>query len=193
MTQGSSIETTASRRLRSLRQDRGWSLDDLAGRANMSASTISRLETGRRRLSVDHLVVLAAALGTTVDELLVDPDGAGPVIRPIRNDANGHETWLLSKAADPTGRVIAKMRVPPSRLQNPETRVHPGREWFYVLDGTVRLVLGDHEHLVETGSAADFDTMTPHSILGYGGPAEVLTIFDHHGERAHLRPPDAGR
>jgi mannose-6-phosphate isomerase-like protein (cupin superfamily) len=68
----------------------------------------------------------------------------------------------------------------------PPSRVHPGRDWFYVLQGTVRLTLGEHEHLVEAGQAAEFDTMTPHRILGYGGPAEVLTIFDRHGERAHL-------
>ena len=69
----------------------------------------------------------------------------------------------------------------------PEPRVHPGRDWFYVLDGTVRLRLGDREILVEAGQAASFDTMTPHSMVGHGGGAEVLTILDHHGERAHLR------
>jgi quercetin dioxygenase-like cupin family protein len=66
--------------------------------------------------------------------------------------------------------------------------VHPGREWFYVLSGRVRLLLGEREHLVDTGQAAEFDTMTPHALAGYGGPAEVLSIFDRHGERAHLHP-----
>jgi uncharacterized cupin superfamily protein len=64
--------------------------------------------------------------------------------------------------------------------------VHPGRDWFYVLAGTVRLVLGGREHLVTAGEAAEFDTMTPHVIVGHGGAAEILTIFDRHGERAHL-------
>jgi quercetin dioxygenase-like cupin family protein len=75
----------------------------------------------------------------------------------------------------------------PSPKRAPEPRVHPGRDWFYVLSGTVRLVLDGHEHLVEAGQAADFDTMRPHAVVGYGGPAEVLTIFDRHGEQAHLR------
>ena len=65
--------------------------------------------------------------------------------------------------------------------------VHPGRDWFYVLSGTVRLVLGGQEHFVQEGQAAEFDTMAPHWFTGHGGPAEVLTIFDRHGERAHLR------
>lgn len=72
----------------------------------------------------------------------------------------------------------------------PEPGVHPGRDWFYVLDGTAHLllVLGERDHIVETGHAAEFDTMSPHWVLGHGGPVELLTIFDRHGERAHLRP-----
>jgi mannose-6-phosphate isomerase-like protein (cupin superfamily) len=80
------------------------------------------------------------------------------------------------------------MRIPASRRE-PDFRVHPGRDWFFVIEGTARLVLGDHEHLVRTGQAAEFDTMRPHWITGYGGPVEILTIFDRHGEHAHLRPP----
>ena len=83
---------------------------------------------------------------------------------------------------------MAKVRIAASTAR-PDPQVHPGRDWFYVLDGTARLSLGDHEHLVETGQAADFDTMTPHWIAGYRGPVEVLMIFDRHGEKAHLSPP----
>ena len=182
------IEGTARRRLRSLRLAHGWSIDDLAERAHISASTISRLETGRRRLALDHLVVLARALGTTVDELLVDEAAGDVVIRPTRDSVNGATYWMLTRHDDPSGRIVAKLRVPPGR-RRPEPRVHPGRDWFYVLAGTVQVGLGTHEHLVHTGQAADFDTMTPHWMRGYGGPAEVLTIFDRHGERAHLRTP----
>ena len=188
MTQGDAIEETARRRLRGLRTARGWSIDELARRAHISVSTISRLETGQRRLALDHLVVLARALGSTVDELLVDDEaGDDVVIRPTRDTVNGATYWMLTRHDDPSGRIVAKMRVPAAR-RRPEQRVHPGRDWFYVLDGTVQLCLGERQHLVRTGQAADFDTMTPHWMRGYGGPAEVLTIFDRHGERAHLRP-----
>ena len=107
------------------------------------------------------------------------------MIRPTRDEANGHPFWLLTRRDDPSGRVVAKMRTP-ARKQLPEPRVHPGRDWFYVLDGTLRLRLGDREVLVQAGQAASFDTMTPHSMAGYGGTAEILTILDHHVERAHL-------
>ena len=180
-------ESTARRRLRSLRTARGWTIDELARRAHIGPSTISRIETGHRRITLDHLVTLARALDTTVDELLVDDDAEDVVIRPTRDTVNGATYWMLNRHDDASGRVVAKMRVPaPKRL--PEPRVHPGRDWFYVLSGTVRLLLGERELLVETGQAAEFDTMTPHRVLGHGGPAEILTIFDRHGERAHLRP-----
>jgi transcriptional regulator with XRE-family HTH domain len=187
MKQDEQIESTARRRLRGLRQARGWTIDDLAGRAHIGPSTISRLETGHRRITLDHLVTLARALDTTVDELLVDDDATDVVIRPTRDSAHGATYWMLTRHDDPSGRIVAKMRLPAAK-RTPEPKVHPGRDWFYVLAGTVRLFLGEHEHLVEAGQAAEFDTMTPHWMLGYGGPAEILTIFDRHGERAHLHP-----
>ncbi|HKY17024.1 MAG TPA: helix-turn-helix transcriptional regulator [Microthrixaceae bacterium] len=188
MKQDDRIEQTARSRIRSLRNARGWTIDELARRAHIGPSTISRLETGHRRLTLDHLVTLARALDTTIDELLVDDEsGDDVVIRPTKGSAHGLTFWMLNRPDDASGRIVAKMRVPASK-RLPEPRVHPGRDWFYVLEGTVRLVLGDREQFVEVGQAAEFDTMTPHRMVGHGGPAEVLTIFDRHGERAHLHP-----
>src|SRR3990172_9054750 len=126
MTQDSSPEETARRRLRTLRQARGWTIDELARRSNIGPSTISRLETGRRRLAVDHLVILARALDTTVDELLVDDADDDVVIRPTRDEANGVTFWLLTPRDDPSGRIVAKVRTP-ARDRFPEPRGHPGR------------------------------------------------------------------
>jgi transcriptional regulator with XRE-family HTH domain len=183
------IEDVARRRLRSLRLARGWSLDELARRSNIGASTISRLETGHRRLAIDQLADLARALEATVDEIIAGDDEDEPVIRPTRSTGRrGAVHWPLTRTHDASGRIVAKMRLPAGRKQ-PELRVHPGRDWFYVLEGTARLVLGEREHLVQPGQAAEFDTMTPHSISGYGGPVEIISIFDRHGEQAHLHPP----
>ncbi|MDO8209721.1 helix-turn-helix domain-containing protein [Conexibacter sp. CPCC 206217] len=184
MTQEVSLEDVARRRLRTLRKARGWSLDELGRRAHIGPSTLSRLESGQRRIAVDHLVTLARALGTTVEELVAEEED-DVVIRPRRDEAGGSTFWLLTRPDDPSGRVVAKMRIP-AHERLPEARVHPGRDWFYVLDGTVRLQLGRRELLVTAGNAASFDTMTPHSMSGHGGPAEILSILDHHGERAHL-------
>jgi transcriptional regulator with XRE-family HTH domain len=185
MTQEESLEGVARRRLRTLRKARGWSLDELGRRTHIGPSTLSRLESGQRRIAIDHLVALARALGTTVEELVAEDEDDDVVIRPRHDQAGGATFWLLTRRDDPSGRVVVKMRIPAyERL--PEARVHPGRDWFYVLEGTVRLRLGNREVLVASGNAASFDTMTPHSMGGHGGPAEILSILDHHGERAHL-------
>ena len=181
------LEARTRRRLRQLRQSRGWSLDDLAEQAHIGASTISRIETGHRRITLDHLTALARALGTKVDDLLDDGgDGDDVVIKPTRNVVDGTTHWLLTSPDDPLGRTVTKSRISSRPKATP--RVHPGREWLYVLDGTARLVIGDREHLVQTGEAAEFDTTIPHLISGHRGPVEILSIFDRHGERAHLQP-----
>lgn len=185
VTAGDALEETARRRLRMLRRSRGWTLDDLAERAHVGASTISRIETGQRRLAVDQMVVLARALGITVDDLFASDDGDDVIIRP-QACGDGGAIWLLSRRDDPSGRVVAKQRLPEGTERDPQRHVHPGQDWFYVLSGTVRLVLGGREHRVAAGEAASFSTLTPHSVVGIGGPAETLTILDHHGERSHL-------
>lgn len=184
MAQYHSLEEAARRRLRALRRERGWSLDDLAERTYISASTLSRLESGHRRIAIDHLVTLAKVLGSTVEEI-VAADDTGVVIRPSTDESGSITYWRLTHPDDTSGRMVVKMRIP-DYGELPEARVHQGRDWFLVLKGTVHLRVGTRDIFVEEGNAASFDTMTPHSLGGHKGPVEILSIFDHHGERAHL-------
>jgi transcriptional regulator with XRE-family HTH domain len=183
MAEGREIEHLVRTRLRSLRHTLGLSLDELAARTNLSPSTISRIETGKRTISLDVLVPLAAALQVDLDALL-DVDGDDDVvIRPAPNSSGARTTWLLSR---PTSHTIAlKMRLEPTR-RRPEQRVHPGHDWFFVIEGRVRLWLGDREVVVETGEAAEFGTMTPHAFAAVDSPAELIVIFDRDGQRAHV-------
>ncbi|MDQ6697118.1 MAG: XRE family transcriptional regulator [Actinomycetota bacterium] len=171
-------------RLRSLRQVLGWSLDALGERSNLSPSTISRIETGKRTISLDVLLSLARAMQIDLDTLLErNTDDPDVVIRPVPTKSPGMTTWPLSR---PTGSTSSfKMRLEPSE-HPPEARVHPGHDWFYVLDGRIRLTLGERAVVVETGEAAEFSTMTPHAIHAIDGPAELVMVFDRDGQRAHL-------
>lgn len=175
-------------RIRGLRRARGWSLDALAARCHLSPSTLSRIETGHRRISVDQLVVIARALDSTVDQLVEPVDDADVVIRP-RHDLVHGTVWLLSRDDGPHGLTVAKMRIT-GQTRPKELRVHPGRDWFTVLSGTIRLYLGERIILVAAGQAAQFSTMAPHAFVAHDGPAEVLTILDHEGQRAHLDAVD---
>lgn len=189
MTQGADLDAVIRARIRGLRQARGWSLDALAARCHVSASTLSRIETGHRRISLDQLVPIARALGSSLDQLVESPDDDDVVIRPRRDHAHGMTTWLLSRENGEQGMTVAKMRLT-ARRPPAELGVHPGRDWFTVLSGTARLHLGSRLILVETGQAAQFSTMTPHAITAHDGPVEILTILDRDGQRAHLRTVD---
>ena len=186
MTQDGELDGLVRKRIRGLRAAKGWSLDDLAARCYLSPSTLSRLETGHRRIALDQLAPIARALGTTLDQLVEPATDDDVVIRPHRDEARGRTTWLLSR--DP-GTTVAKIRLtrPAPRRDTGELGVHPGKDWFTVLSGTVELLLGERTILVRAGEAAQFSTMIPHAFGAHGGPAEVLCILDHDGQRTHLR------
>lgn len=180
------IETLARSRLRSLRTTLGYSLDELAERTLLSPSTISRVETGKRSLSLDVLVPLARALQVSLDVLFEAPTDEDVVIRPVAHSADGRTTWPLSR---PDGRTIAmKVRLEPgSPGDRPEQRVHPGHDWVLVLKGRVRLWLAEREIDVSAGEAAEFATMVPHAFSALDGRvAELLMVFDREGQRAHV-------
>jgi transcriptional regulator with XRE-family HTH domain len=177
------IEQVVRTRLRSLRRTLGLSLDELAARCNLSPSTISRIETGKRTISLDVLLPLASALQVDLDALLDVHGEDGVVIRPVPDRRGGRTTWMLSR---PTGRTLAvKLRLEPTRAEA-QQRVHPGHDWLFVLDGRVRLALGDREIVVAAGEAAEFATMTPHAVSAVDRPAELIMIFDRDGLHAHV-------
>ena len=177
------VEEVVRTRLRSLRRTLGLSLDEVAARANLSASTISRVETGKRTIGLDVLLPLARALQVGLDALLDVRSDDDVVIRPVPSSTGERTTWMLSR---PTGNTIAaKIRLEPTD-RAPAQRVHPGHDWFFVVEGRVRLLLGEREIIVETGEAAEFATMTPHAFAASDGPAELIMLFDREGERAHV-------
>jgi transcriptional regulator with XRE-family HTH domain len=176
------VEQVVRTRLRSLRNTLGLSLDEVATRTNLSASTISRIETGHRTISLDVLVPLARALQIDLDSLLDVSGDDDVIIRPVPSCTGDRTTWILNR---PTGNTIAiKMRLEPTK-RAPQQRVHPGHDWFFVTEGRVRLLLGDRELIVETGEAAEFATMTPHACIAIDKPAELIMIFDRDGRHAH--------
>lgn len=181
------LDAVVRQRIRGMRLARGWTLDALAARCYLSPSTLSRIETGHRRVALDQLVPIARALGTTLDQLVEPANDEDVVIRPEPHSITGLTIWKLSRTGTPGNVTVAKMRVTSEHVVDPANlRVHPGREWFTVISGAVRLYLGDRIIEVGAGHAAEFSTMTPHGIAAVGEVAEMVSILDHEGERAHL-------
>jgi transcriptional regulator with XRE-family HTH domain len=174
-------------RLRRLRQDRGTTLSQLAEETGISVSTLSRLESGQRRPTLELLLPLARAYQVQLDELVDAPPTGDPRIhaRPIRH----HGAVVIPLSRRPGG-VQAFKQIAPEGWPGGEVtqQTHEGYDWVYVLSGRLRLVLDDQDFVLEAGEVAEFDTRIPH-WFGNPGPApvETLSLFGPQGERLHVR------
>ncbi|MEU0542687.1 XRE family transcriptional regulator [Nocardia sp. NPDC005978] len=174
-------------RLRDLRRQRETTLAELSTATGISVSTLSRLESGARRPTLEQLLPLARAHGVTLDELVDAPPTGDPRVhmRPVTN----HGMTMLPLTRRAGGIQAFKIIIPgDDRRREPNPQIHEGYEWLYILNGRLRLVLGDQDLIMSPGEAAEFDTRVPH----WFGPAgresvEFLSLFGKQGERAHLR------
>jgi transcriptional regulator with XRE-family HTH domain len=175
-------------RLKQLRQRRDITLSDLAGETGISTSTLSRLEAGFRRFIFEQLLPLARVYGVTLDELVDAPPTGDPRInmRPLHSSDG---STILPLTRRPGGIQAYKFVLPAGRDDaEPDLRTHEGYDWAFVLNGRLRLVLGEHDLILEPGEAAEFDTRTPHWFgATSSGPVEFLSLVGKQGERAHVR------
>lgn len=172
-------------RLKRLRGERGTTLAALAETTGISLSTLSRLESGDRKPSLELLLPIARAHQIPLDELVSAPPVEDPRVRsaPIRRE---HVT-IHPLTRRPGGMQAYKLVVDPVRT-DPDPRVHEGYEWLYVLNGRLRLVLGEHDIVMKPGEAAEFDTRVPHWFGAVDDrPVEILSLFGPQGERIHVR------
>jgi transcriptional regulator with XRE-family HTH domain len=183
------LDSLVRKRLRALRVAQGWSLEELAKRANLSQSSLSRIENGQRRLALDQLVTLARALDTTLDQL-VETATDDVITSPTIDAAHGRMRWTIK--ADPGMSVVRQRLTEPPPENQARMRAHPGREWLVVLSGTAILMLGHRRFRLEANQAAEFPTMMPHAIGTEGGPCEILGIFDRDARRGHQRDDGDG-
>jgi transcriptional regulator with XRE-family HTH domain len=174
-------------RLRTLRQQRETTLAALSAATGISVSTLSRLESGSRRPTLELLLPLARAHGVTLDELVDAPPTGDPRVhlRPVTK----HGMTMLPLTRRSGGIQAYKLVIPATgRPVELDLQTHEGYEWIYVLDGRLRVVLGEHDLVLTPGEAAEFDTRVPHWFGGADGEAvEFLSLFGRQGERAHLR------
>lgn len=172
-------------RLKRLRSQRGITLTDLAETTGISTSTLSRLENGQRRPSLELLLPLAQAYRVPLDELVGAPEVGDPRVRLKPRRVHGRTVVPLTP--QPGGVQAWKILIPPSQTM-PEPRTHDGYEWLYVLSGRMRLILGEHDLVLGAGEVAEFDTRLPHWFgSADGNAAEVLSLFGKQGESMHVR------
>jgi len=172
-------------RLRALREQRQTTLAQLARTSGVSVSTLSRLESGGRKPTLELLLRLARAYELPVDELLHEPPVTDPRVRP--EPITRYGLVMLPLTRRPGGVQAYKIITTRGRRQ-PELQSHEGYEWMYVLNGELRLLLGDLDLVLRPGEVVEFDTHTPHWFGSADGqPVELLVLFGPQGERMHVR------
>ncbi|MDQ3742470.1 MAG: helix-turn-helix transcriptional regulator [Actinomycetota bacterium] len=179
------VDLRVRRRLRELRSERGLTLQQVAEAASLDVSTLSRLESGKRRLALDHVALLAGALGVSTDVLLGSRPPQDPRVRSKPRKHDGLTMWPLTRRAPAAGPQAYKILVTRKRAPA-ELPVHEGHDWLYVLSGRLRLLLGEEDLVIEPGEAVEFTTWTPHWFGAVDEPVELLAILGPQGERIHL-------
>jgi quercetin dioxygenase-like cupin family protein len=173
-TVGEPVDARVRRRLRELRTERRLTLQQVAERTSIDISTLSRLEA-------------AAALGVSADELLGAPPPQDPRVRGRPRTYDGLTLWPLTHRGPAGGLHAYKIHVSPQRRTPPDVLpVHEGHDWLYVLDGRLRLLLGEEDLTIEPGEAVEFTTWTPHWFGAIDGAVELIAILGPQGERLHL-------
>lgn len=172
-------------RLRLLRKQRRITLTDLASSTGISKSTLSRLENGQRRPTLELLLGLSHAYRVPLDDLVAAPEQGDPRIRLRPGSVKGRTVIPLTR--EPGGVQAWKIVIPTSKV-TPELRAHDGNEWIYVLSGNMRLILGDQDTVLKPGDVASFGTNVPHWFGSTGDqPVEILSIYARPGENMRVR------
>ena len=174
-------------RLRALRLEKEMTLADLAASTGISVSTLSRLESGGRRPTLELLLPIARAHGLALDDLVEVAAPSDPRVRQRPVTRGGMRMVPLTRRAG--GLQAYKMTIAAGReRRNPDPQTHEGYEWLYVLDGRLRMVLGEHDVVLGPGEVAEFDTRLPHWFgAADARRVEFLSIFGREGQRMHTR------
>lgn len=171
-------------RLRRLREQRDLTLTAVAAKTGISKSTLSRLESGQRKPSLELLLPLAETYHLPLDELVGAPAVGDPRVRTRAKRRNGRLVFPLTSQS--SGMAVWKVVIPPEPER--KLRTHAGYEWLYVLAGEMRLILGEHDITMQPGEVAEFDTRLPHWFGPAGDePVEILSVHGSRGQRMHVR------
>ncbi len=171
-------------RIRELREILEVDADALARQVNVSPEIYQRYENAEADIPIGVIYGVAEALNVDPTVLLT---GDAPrmsdytIVRGGKGvSVERYDGYKFSSLAfNYIGRMFDPMIVDLEPMEKgPELVVHGGQEFNYVIEGTVQLVIGGREFLLEAGDSAFFNPMTPHGQRAVGGPVRFLTIIN---------------
>lgn len=180
-------------RIRKLRHTRGMSLEVLAARTSLSVGFISQIERGISSPSLKALTSLADALDVSLSQLFELPradTSSGTIV--VRTRTRGRLTaWRsgiykqLLTSDTPSRFSFFLMTMEPGASSGTELYAHQGEEAGLVIQGRLRLTVGDRKWTLARGDSFHFPSNHPHRFENPGGRAAVVAMLnlrnDGHG------------
>jgi XRE family transcriptional regulator, regulator of sulfur utilization len=181
MSPGSGAKNVGER-LRQLREERRISVRKLAELTEFSASFISQVENGQASPSIGSLERIASAVGVTLGEFFAAPSGGQQLI--VRAAAREHLESAWSNARlDALGPMSGGRRLEPVLItlepggrSGKRPHAHAMEEFAFVLEGRVRLTLGEEEHALEAGDAVTITPDQPRAWENTGSTAARILV-----------------
>jgi transcriptional regulator with XRE-family HTH domain len=171
-------------RLREERMKAGLSQRELARRLNLSPSLISQLESGLSKPSVGTLYAIVTELDVSLDRVIRGDDYpteategtrplSGPTVHPSERafiDLASGVRWEELTAGRENGVdfLLATYEVGGSSTPDRSLMRHNGREYGYIISGSLGVQIGFDEYQLEPGDSIAFDSTTPHRLFNRG-------------------------
>jgi len=170
-------------RLRQLRRERHWSLDQLSQSSGVSRSMLSQIERNRANPTLAVAYRIARALGMSLAEL-VDPGGAPRRIEVIRSHDGSHTYRSDEKG---TIRTLSPLHLEKD-VEFYEVRLRSGgalrsaahyqgtREFLTVQKGRIQVESADHRETLTVGDSASYRADVPHALINLGKSETVVFL-----------------
>ena len=188
----SQSNTLVGSKIKSLRETKNISLEEMSERSGLSAEQITSIENGEHMPSLGPLIKIARALGVRLGTFMDDNDALGPVVTRAKDRerdssisfSNGAEDARKHMEYHPLAQQKAGRHMEPFIIDiNPEETpqytlsAHEGEEFIYVMEGEIELVYGKDKYVLKEGDSIYYDSIVKHHLHGVAGKsAKILAL-----------------
>lgn len=178
-----SINEDLGRRVRKLRGDRGWSLEELASASGVSRSMLSEIERKRANPTLSVTYRIARAFGLSLQDLIESADSAS-AIQTIRATDSAQifrkdsqcQIRTLSPLNLEKDVELYELRLAADGALRSQPHVDGTREFLTVEKGVIELQSGNSTETLAKGDSATYRADVAHAIVNTGRHEAVLFL-----------------
>lgn len=174
-------------RLRTAREMRGFSIEEISKTTHISTELLTQVEKGEAFLPLGDLVKLGKALSMKMSDVISTGEESYTIVHPKERKSftrfgkekiSRHGYVFESLASGKKGRLMEPFIVTLLPSKEVETATHDGQEFIFVLEGEVEVIVNDTIHVLGEGSSAYYDSTSAHLVRARGEkPSKILAVF----------------